>query len=145
MIQNSRLLSAGLLFLAVGLVLFTAVRLAAQATTGPVVQTDLYHAVTPALSDLISQSPGLTPNANQEAQPGLRIPLPPGMKPASEPDSVLQQAALSAQPGFGLTVASGFNGLLGFDGQGIGPIGPAPGVVPPDTNGAVGSTHMSSG
>ena len=70
-----------------------------------------------------------------EAEPLRRIPLPPRLKPASEPDLALQQTAPLAPATQAPTAG------LGFDGLGNASLGFTVHSAPPDTNGAVGSTQ----
>jgi hypothetical protein len=62
--------------------------------------------------------------------------MPPNLKPATEPDMVLQQTAPLA-PATHAPTAS-----LNFEGLGSGSLGFTPNAAPPDTNGAVGSTQF---
>ena len=99
------------------------------------VQHDVHHDVSPALRDLPKVIQNETARIAQEAEPVRRIPLPPGLKPAAEPDPAHQAMALLAPAQFapmtGLTFEGLGNGTLGFIVNG----------VPPDTNGAVGLTQ----
>src|SRR5205085_4205167 len=66
------------------------------------------------------------------------IPLPPGLKPAGEPDSVLQRTAPRPPQELGSTPVL----INNFDGIGQdSPAGFKPCCAPPDTNGAVGLTQ----
>ncbi len=96
----------------------------------------VHHDVSPALRDL----PTINQNAptlvlQHEAEPLRRIPLPPGLKPESEPDLALQHTAALAP-----TLQAPTQGL-GFDGLGNASLGFTVNSAPPDTNGAVGSTQ----
>ncbi len=96
----------------------------------------VHHDVSPALRDL----PTINQNAptlvlQHEAEPLRRIPLPPGLKPESEPDLALQHTAALAP-----TLQAPTQGL-GFDGLGNASLGFTVSSAPPDTNGAVGSTQ----
>src|SRR5437763_2094527 len=95
----------------------------------------VHQDVSPAMRDLptINQVP---PTVMQhEAEPLRRIPLPPRLKPASEPDLALQHTAALAP-----TLQAPTQGL-GFDGLGNASLGFTVNSAPPDTNGAVGSTQ----
>ena len=105
-----------------------------------IVRGSLHNDVSPAVRDLPRLDPSAFANMVHEAEPARRIPLPPGLKPASEPDPVLQRTV--AQPGT-FTAASTLAPAvsLGFDGVGNGFPGFTVGAAPPDTNGAVGATQ----
>src|SRR5438132_4009851 len=95
----------------------------------------VHQDVSPAMRDLptINQVP---PTALQhEAEPLRRIPLPPRLKPASEPDLALQQTAPLAPATQAPTAGLGFDGLVNAS------LGFTVNSAPPDTNGAVGSTQ----
>src|SRR5437016_5037670 len=95
----------------------------------------VHQDVSPAMRDLptINQVP---PTFMQhEAEPLRRIPLPPRLKPASEPDLALQQTAPLAPATQAPTAG------LGFDGLGNASLGFTVNSAPPDTNGPVGSTQ----
>lgn len=98
--------------------------------------SDVHHDVSPALRDLAktSSQPGTNAQVG-EMEEVKRIPLPPGLKPAGEPDSVLQHTTPAALATVAPTAGLNFEGL----GEGI------PGFfivgAPPDTNGAVGLTQ----
>jgi len=96
----------------------------------------VHHDVSPAMRDL----PTLDQNAptlavQHEAEPLRRIPLPPGLKPANEPDMALQHTGPLAPASLAPTAG------LGFDGLGNASLGFTVNSAPPDTNGAVGSTQ----
>jgi uncharacterized repeat protein (TIGR01451 family) len=97
---------------------------------------DVRHDVSPALRDLVKASPGPPEGKPHEAEEIRRIPLPGGLKPASEPDSVLQRTATAAPESLAPTVINNFDGI----GQDV-PAGFSPCCAPPDTNGAVGLTQ----
>ena len=105
-----------------------------------IVRGSIYNDVSPAVRDLPTLNESGFPNLVHEAEPARRIPLPPGLKPADQPDPVLQRTV--AQPGAFIaasTLAPAVN--LGFDGVGNGFTGFTVNSAPPDTNGAVGSTQ----
>jgi hypothetical protein len=99
------------------------------------VRHNVYHDVSPAVRDMpvVSSS---TLRLRHEAEPARRIPMPPNLKPATEPDMVLQRTAPLAPA----THAPTAN--LNFEGLGSGSLGFTPNAAPPDTNGAVGSTQF---
>src|SRR5579864_4726046 len=94
------------------------------------VKSNVHHDVSPAVRDLPKVRRG--PVKKHEAKPVRRIPLPPGLKPAGQPDRVLQKPGTKAPSK--LSPATN----LGFDGIGQGVSGFNVSVAPPDTNGAVG-------
>ncbi len=109
-----------------------------------IVRGSLHNDVSPAVRDLPKLDQAAAAHVQHEAEPARRIPLPPGLKPDSEPDSVWQRT----------TTPGGVNGLntavtpfvsttpgLSFDGIGVGFPGFTVGSAPPDTNGAVGATQ----
>jgi uncharacterized repeat protein (TIGR01451 family) len=100
-----------------------------------VVRPELRHDVSPPLRDLAKNAPAqeLGP---READELKIIPLPPGFKPAGEPDTVLQSTTTTATPtALGPTVGLNFEGLgTGFPNYVVN-------LAPPDTNGAVGKTQ----
>jgi uncharacterized repeat protein (TIGR01451 family) len=100
------------------------------------VRKNVRHDVSPALRDLVKASPELPEKKPHEAEEVRRIPLPDGLKPASEPDSVLQRTATAAPESLAPTVINNFDGI----GQDV-PAGFSPCCAPPDTNGAVGLTQ----
>ena len=88
-----------------------------------IVRGSLHNDVSPAVRDLPKLDQTAAAHVQHEAEPARRIPLPPGLKPASEPDPVWQRA----------TASGGVNGLntavtpfvsttpgLSFDGIGVG-------------------------
>ncbi|HZI58386.1 MAG TPA: hypothetical protein VFF39_16505, partial [Verrucomicrobiae bacterium] len=96
--------------------------------------TDVHHDVSRPLRDLANTAPAQ--NADErEAEPPRRIPIPAGVKPAGELDSVLQQTTAEAPTLVGPTPG------LNFEGMGIGLPGFFVSAAPPDTNGAVGLTQ----
>ncbi|HEV3040815.1 MAG TPA: hypothetical protein VHA33_23820 [Candidatus Angelobacter sp.] len=108
-----------------------------SSSSGPImtVRHNVYHDVSPAVRDMpvVSSS---TLRLRHEAEPARRIPMPPNLKPATEPDMVLQRTAPLAPA----THAPTAN--LNFEGLGSGSLGFTPNAAPPDTNGAVGSTQF---
>ena len=100
------------------------------------VRTDVQHDVSPPLRDMIKMaiSPEVEP---AEAEELKSIPLQPGYKPDTEPDSALQRTTKAFAPELAPTVLSNFDGI----GQGV-PSGFTIRVAPPDTNGAVGLTQF---
>jgi hypothetical protein len=99
------------------------------------VQHDVHHDVSPAVRDLPSVSPGAA-RKHEEAEPVFPLPLPRGLKPAEEPDPVLQKATRAFAPsGQALALGRVFEGI----GQGV--YGFNVRVDPPDTNGAAGLTQ----
>ena len=109
-----------------------------------IVRGSLHNDVSPAVRDLPKLDQAAAAHVQHEAEPARRIPLPPGLKPDSEPDPVWQRT----------TTPGGVNGLntavtpfvsttpgLSFDGIGVGFPGFTVGSAPPDTNGAVGATQ----
>ena len=116
-------------FLLVGLALAPLV--AAQTVQhGPTtVRSDVHHDVSPPLRDLIRNAP--PPSLERrEAEPVLRIPLPPGLPELPE-DPIRQRVTLPSTPIVGLN----------FEGLGDGQYGFTVTSIPPDTNGAVGATQ----
>ena len=108
---------------------------------GPVLVTrqNLHHDVSQPLRDLARNASASAPQEQQEAEEVKVIPLPPGFKPANEPDSVLQRSLPirdnAAAAAFGPTMGLNFEGLgSGFPNYAIS-------AAPPDTNGAVGLTQ----
>lgn len=99
------------------------------------VRHDVHHDVSPALRDLLKAVNPRTVEVEQEAEPVRRIPLPPGLKPATEPDPVHQEMSLLAPTEFAPTTG------LAFEGLGNATLGYTVNVAPPDTNGAVGLTQ----
>ena len=104
--------------------------------TGQVQRTlsDVHHDLSRPLRDLATTAHAQTV-VPREAEPVRAIPIPPGMKPAGDPDPVLQRTAAKAPTLLAPTPGLNFEGL----GSGI------PGFMvagaPPDTNGAVGLTQ----
>ncbi len=101
---------------------------------GPVVRTELRHDVSPPLRDLAKNAPAqqLGP---AEADELKTIPLPPGFKPADQPDTALQKTTIATPAALTPTP------VLNFDGIGQGVFGFNVQFAPPDTNGAVGKTQ----
>ena len=97
------------------------------------VRQEIHHDVSPAVRNLPRVS-GLK-FKHREAEPLRLIPLPPGLKPPEEPDSVLQKTAIRPAAEFSPLVT------IGFDGIGQGEFGFNDCCAPPDTNGAVGLTQ----
>lgn len=130
---------AAVLSLSAALVLFASTPLLGQETdsiVGPIVRTAVQQDVSPSLMDLMNQdSTGTSESVPAEAEPARLIPLPDGLKPASDPDSVLQETAAFAPPE--LAPSHG----LSFEGLGAGISGFNIQVAPPDTNGAAGRTQ----
>src|SRR5258708_21399245 len=134
----ARSLSAWLAPITVVLVFCFALPMAGQDMT---VRNEVKHDLSPPLSDLVKNAPAQETGPPHEALEVRRLPLPPGFKPAGDPDPALQppfaDAATSAAP---TPVAPTM--LMNFDGIGQGmPIGFFPCCAPPDTNGAVGLTQ----
>ncbi len=101
---------------------------------GPFIHHSVHNDVSPAVRDLPTiHRPASA--VHQEAEPVRHIPLPAGLKAATEPDMVHQQTAALAPATHAPTVG------LGFDGLGNGSLGFTPNAAPPDTNGAVGATQ----
>ena len=96
--------------------------------------TDVHHDVSRPLRDMavtaVAQS-----SEPREDEPARLIPIPPGMKPASDPDSVLQRTSAKAPTLLGATPG------LNFEGLGTGLPGFVIAGAPPDTNGAAGLTQ----
>jgi hypothetical protein len=109
-----------------------------------IVRGSLHNDVSPAVRDLPRLDQTAAAQIQHEAEPVRRIPLPPGLKPASEPDPVWQRTTASTS---GNSLSTAFNPLvsttagLSFDGVGSGFPGFTVGSAPPDTNGAVGATQ----
>ncbi|HEV3036941.1 MAG TPA: hypothetical protein VHA33_04055 [Candidatus Angelobacter sp.] len=102
-----------------------------------IVRSEVHHDVSLPLRDLIrTQQRVITaPGEVDEAEPVRLIPLPPGMKPESEPDQAQQSTTLQAPAQ--LAPSSG----ISFDGLGNSSLGFFVHAAPPDTNGAVGLTQ----
>jgi uncharacterized repeat protein (TIGR01451 family) len=96
--------------------------------------TDVHHDVSRPLRDMANTAPEQVA-VPREAEPTRAIPIPPGMKPAGDPDPVLQRTLADA-PGL-LAPTPGLN----FEGLGTGLPGFVIAGAPPDTNGAVGLTQ----
>jgi hypothetical protein len=101
-----------------------------------IVRQNVHHDVSPPIRDLPTLDQG-TPTLvfQHEAEPLRRIPLPPGLKPAGEPDLALQHTTPLAPASLAPTTG------LGFEGLGNASLGFTVNSAPPDTNGAVGSTQ----
>jgi uncharacterized repeat protein (TIGR01451 family) len=97
--------------------------------------TDVHHDVSRPLRDMAKTAPAQAATAPEEDEPIRSIPIPPGVKPAGDPDPVLQRTIADAPTLLAPTPGLNFEGL----GTGI------PGFIiagaPPDTNGAVGLTQ----
>jgi uncharacterized repeat protein (TIGR01451 family) len=117
----------------IGLLLFVCFILPASAQV-QITMSDVHHDVSGPLRELAGIAPAKVARA-KEAEPIRSIPVPPGLKPAGVPDSVLQQSTLAAPGLVGPTPGLNFEGMgRGLAGFGI--VG-----APPDTNGAVGLTQ----
>src|SRR5271166_6004347 len=105
--------------------------LAAQSVQhGPsTVRQDVHHDVSPPLRDLIRNAPPPLLE-EEEAEPVLRIPLPPGLSQLAE-DPIRQRVTLPSTPIVGLSFEGVGDGLSGFMVT----------KAPPDTEGAVGATQ----
>ncbi len=99
------------------------------------VHHSVHNDVSPAVRDLPVIQSGPAVAGKREAEPLRRIPLPPGLKPESEPDLALQHTAALAPAQLAPTTG------LGFEGLGNASLGFTVNSAPPDTNGAVGSTQ----
>ena len=112
-----------------------------------IVRGSIHNDVSPAVRDLPTLEESGQAHVEHEAEPARRIPLPPGLKPANEPDPVWQRTTsggvmnMVAPPLAGGTAVSAPTAGLGFDGVGSGFTGFTVNSAPPDTNGAVGSTQ----
>ncbi len=112
---------------------FRVVCSAQDAQTGKVeVVQEIKHDTSPPLSELIKGAP--VENLKREVHPLRRIPLPPNLKPADVEDPVLQKELLAPAKKSPDTVRN-------FDGVGNHFHNFSPNVVPPDTDGAVGTTQ----
>lgn len=96
--------------------------------------TDVHHDVSRPLRDLAKTAPEQVA-VEREAEPARFIPLPAGLKPAADPDPVLQRTTAAAPTLPGPTPG------LNFEGMGTGLPGFVIAGAPPDTNGAVGLTQ----
>ena len=100
------------------------------------VRQAVHQDVSPAIRDMPTVSAERV--EPHEAEPLRLIPLPPGLKPAEQPDPALQSP--SPSPGSKLSPLTAAPMLaLGFDGLGDGNY--AVSVAPPDTNGAAGLNY----
>ena len=99
------------------------------------VDMEVRHDISPALRDLPPAALDTT-QLTHAAEPMRRIPLPAGLKPASEPDLALQPRPAANAP----TLLAPTQGQ-GFDGLGAGITGFTVRGAPPDTNGAAGLTQ----
>jgi hypothetical protein len=98
------------------------------------VNLELDHTVSPAFRDLpTAPLPGA--GVVRESERVRTIPLPPGLKPANEPDLALQASTPALAPSLLAPIA-----FQSFEGLGTGFPGTV-GGAPPDTNGAVGLTQ----
>ena len=110
-----------------------------------IVRGSLHNDVSPAVRDLPKLDQTAAAHIQHEAEPARRIPLPPGLKPASEPDPVWQRTTASSSGNGTTAVSTPFVSTtpgLSFDGVGSGFPGFTVGSAPPDTNGAVGATQF---
>lgn len=107
----------------------------------PLVRQNVHHDVSQPLRDLARNAPavGATPQEEEAAEEVKVIPLPSGFKPATEPDSVLQDSL----PIRDNAAAAAFAPAMGLNFEGLGSGFPnyTVNVAPPDTNGAVGLTQ----
>ncbi|MBZ5524461.1 MAG: hypothetical protein LAP21_19660 [Acidobacteriia bacterium] len=99
------------------------------------VNLELAHTVSPALRDL-PPAPLSASGPAREAERARSIPLPAGLKPASAPDTVLQDRGPLLAP-----TQLAPTEFQSFDGLGAGITGFAVHGAPPDTNGAAGLTQ----
>src|ERR1700757_704501 len=118
--------------LGVGLSLLYPFSLTAQSSM--TVRGEEHHDVSQPLRDLIRGAPP-QPRAVREAEPVRPIPLPPGL--TTLPEDPVRQSTATSLAAFAPVVS------LGFEGLGAGQVQVVQGFssVPPDTNGAVGSTQ----
>jgi uncharacterized repeat protein (TIGR01451 family) len=96
--------------------------------------TDVHHDVSRPLRELAKTAPAQAAD-QREAEPIRVIPVPVGMKPAGDPDPVLQRTTANSP-----TLLAPTPGL-NFEGLGTGLPGFIIAGAPPDTNGAVGLTQ----
>src|SRR5271169_4226766 len=109
-----------------------AVALPAQVAQGPTtIRSSVHNDLSQPLSVMAQHAAPLDPTL-REAEPVMRVPLPPGLKQLSV-DPIGQMMA----PQGVLSPAVG----LSFEGLGQGQYGYSVNVAPPDTNGAVGATQ----
>jgi hypothetical protein len=122
--------------------LLLAVALPLSGQVGPIEKHSVHQDVSAPLSEMIQNraNAGLDLQSGpKEAEKVRRINLPPGLKPAEEPDSVQQQTVVS--PGVPLAAAQAPTSGLGFEGLGNASLGFTVSSAPPDTNGAAGLTQ----
>ncbi|HXB21665.1 MAG TPA: hypothetical protein VNV88_09800, partial [Candidatus Solibacter sp.] len=103
-----------------------------------IVRSDVHHDVSAPLRDLLQVNQGAAAfplPQEEEAEPVRPIPLPSGLKPATDPDLAHQSVAFSAPAQLAPTAG------LAFDGLGNLANGFTVHAAPPDTNGAVGLTQ----
>jgi uncharacterized repeat protein (TIGR01451 family) len=100
-----------------------------------ITRQEVRHDVSPPLRDLARKAPAAPQEQPHEAEELRLIPLPQGLKPAEDPDPVLQKTMPSEALALGPTVINNFEGL-GQGTTGFSIVG-----APPDTNGAVGLTQ----
>ncbi len=100
-----------------------------------IVRSNVHHDVSLPLRDLLRMQNALAPSSQEEAEPLRLIPVPSGLKPATDPDPVLQPVTRAADSALAPTAG------LAFDGLGNGFPGFTLQFSPPDTNGAVGATQ----
>src|SRR5579859_735919 len=121
--------------------LLLAVALPLSGQVGPIEKHSVHQDVSAPLIEMI-QSHANSPDGQsgpKEAEKVRRINLPPGLKPAEEPDPVQQQTVVS--PGASLATAQAPTSGLGFEGLGNASLGFTVNSAPPDTNGAAGLTQ----
>jgi len=122
--------------------LLLAVALPLSGQVGPIEKHSVHQDVSAPLSEMIQNraNAGLDLQSGQkEAEKVRRINLPPGLKPAEEPDSVQQQTVVST--GASLATVQAPTSGLGFEGLGNASLGFTVSSAPPDTNGAAGLTQ----
>lgn len=103
-----------------------------------IVRSDVHHDVSAPLRDLLQMNQGAAAfplSQEEEAEPVRPIPLPAGLKPATDPDLAQQSVAFSAPGQLAPTT------IVNFDGLGNLANGFTVRAAPPDTNGAVGLTQ----
>jgi hypothetical protein len=100
------------------------------------VRTEVQRGISPVVRDLPTRVSARS--ALHESEPLLRVPLPPGLKHPDEADPVLQKP-FGARPFSGPKLPT--SATLSFEGLGQGQYGFIALTVPPDTNGAVGTSQ----
>src|SRR5579859_7319783 len=121
--------------------LLLAVALPLSGQVGPIEKHSVHQDVSALLIEMI-QSHANSPDGQsgpKEAEKVRRINLPPGLKPAEEPDPVQQQTVVS--PGASLATAQAPTSGLSFEGLGNAQYGFTVTSAPPDTNGTAGATQ----